>query len=175
MDEGFKEYIWDTWIGQFNDGSSGTSATTQTWAIASASAAISRPVHSCDVTSPTSCWAVGVTTFVGPGSGVLLWQDMVGTNDMQFCKLHELCYLPQKVANCFFTSFTQKISKASTSHLCPPIVATWMSALIRDTMLLPEDIAILLQRLQVSLLCSNMQYHVVICIKMSSSADRPSS
>ena len=87
-----------------------------------------------------------VTTFVqvGPGWGALLWQEMVGTNEMQFCKLRELCYLPHKVANGFFTSFTQKISKASTSHLCPPIVATWMSALIRDTMLLPEDIAILL-------------------------------
>ena len=85
------------------------------------------------------------------GWGALRWQEMVGTDKVRFGKLRELRYLPKKIAN-FLHEFHAKDFRSLN---LPPLPSD-RSRLDVHAMLRPMDIAILLRRLQVSLIGSNM-------------------
>ena len=76
---------------------------------------------------------------------------MVGTDEVRFGKLRVIRYLPKKIAN-FFHEF-----RADDFHsLGLPALPSDRSHMDVHAMLRPIDIARLLRRLQVNLMCSNM-------------------
>ena len=76
---------------------------------------------------------------------------MVGTDKVRFGKLRELRYLPKKIAN-----FLHEFHAEDFRSLNLPPLPSDRSRLDVHAMLRPMDIAILLRRLQVSLIGSNM-------------------
>ncbi len=86
------------------------------------------------------------------GWGALRWQEMVGTDEVRFGKHRELRYLPKKIANYLHEFHADKFP----SLQLPPLPSD-RSRLNVHAMLRPIDIARLLRRLKVFLICNNMQ------------------
>ena len=113
----------------------GREAITWTRAAVWASAAISGPVLSCSVRSPTIY-------------GALQWQEMVGTNEVRFGKHRELRYLPKEIANLLHEFRGDDFSSRGL-----PLLPSCRSRLDVHAMLLLLDIGRLLRRLTVIIMC----------------------
>jgi hypothetical protein len=85
------------------------------------------------------------------GWGALRWQEMVGTDTVKFGTHRQLRYLPKKIANFLHEFF---------GHYFPslglPQLPSDRSRLDVHAMLRPVDIALLLQRLKVTVIANNM-------------------
>ncbi len=122
---------------------------TRTRAVTLAFAAISGPERSGGVKSPHHLRGGGNRNI---SWGALRWQEMVGTDKVRFGKHSELRYLPKKIAN-----FLHEFHADSFRSLQLPPLPSDRSRLNVHAMLRPIDIARLLRRLKVLLICFNVQ------------------
>jgi hypothetical protein len=79
------------------------------------------------------------------GWGALLWQEMVGTNEVQSGRHHELCYLPNNIAN-----FLHEFQCSNFASLQLPPLPSDCSCLDVYAMRRPQEIACLLHSLMVT-------------------------